>query len=129
MLLPNESRIMVIDDEYDIVYILRRQLEKWGYNVDTFTNPQHAYEVFKANPDRYSIVMVDIRMPEMNGINLAQMMLKIKPDAKIIIMTAFEIYAKDLKIGLPKLRNDQVLQKPLTATVTCAAIKRQLHNA
>lgn len=125
-LLTTERRIMVIDDEYDIVYILRKQLEKWGYEVDTFTNPLYALGVFKANPDRYSVIMTDIRMPEINGISLAQLLLRVKPDAKIIIMTAFEIYAQDLKIGLPKIKNDQILKKPLTANVTCAAVKKQL---
>jgi CheY-like chemotaxis protein len=119
-------RIMVIDDEYDIVYVVRKHLEKWGFEVDTFTNPLHALEIFKGSPDRYAVVMTDIRMPEINGINLAQMMLRIKPDVKFIIMTAFEMYARDLRISLPNLKNDQLLRKPLDPPTTCAAVRRQL---
>jgi DNA-binding NtrC family response regulator len=119
---------MVIDDEYDIIYILRRQLELWGYEVDTFTNPLHAIEVFKANPDRYAVVLTDIRMPEISGINLAQIVLRANPKARIIIMTAFEMHANDLKASLPKIKTEQVLIKPLNAATTCAAIKTQLRK-
>jgi len=120
---------MVIDDEYDILYVLRRQLELWGFEVDTFTNPLHAIEVFKANPNRYAVILTDIRMPEISGINLAQIVLKVNPKARIIIMTAFEIYAHDLKASLPKIKSEQVLTKPLSAAATCAAIKTQLRKA
>ena len=120
---------MVIDDEYDILYILRRQLEHWGYEVDTFTNPLYAIEVFKANPNRYAVILTDIRMPEISGINLAQIVLKINPKARIVIMTAFEMYANDLKDSLPRLKSEQVIHKPLNAAATCAAIKTQLRKA
>ena len=48
------GRVMVVDDEFDIVFIIRKYLERWGFDVDTFTNPLYAYEVFKANPERYA---------------------------------------------------------------------------
>ena len=53
---------MVIDDEIDILQVVRRVLEKWGFDVDTFSNPLYAYEVFKNNPRRYSLVLTDVRM-------------------------------------------------------------------
>jgi DNA-binding response OmpR family regulator len=63
---------MIIDDEYDIVHIVRKHLENWGYSVDTFTDPLFAFQMFKDNPDRYSIILTDIRMPEISGIALAK---------------------------------------------------------
>ena len=122
-------RIMVVDDEYDVLYIVRRHLEKWGFEVDTFSDPYHALQVFKQDQDRYSLVLTDIRMPEMSGIALAAMILKVKSDCKIVIMTAFEILANELKSSLPTLKNDDILQKPFTQTQVCNAVKKHLHAA
>ncbi len=117
---------MVVDDEYDIVLVVRRHLEKWGFSVDTFTNPLFALQMFKDNPDRYSVALLDIRMPELSGIALAKMMQEIKPNMNILIMTAFEIFADDLKASLPTINYGDVLIKPLKADKVCSAVKKHL---
>ena len=121
--------MMVVDDEYDIVHIVRRYLEKWGFTVDTFTNPLFALQVFKDHPHRYSVALLDIRMPEISGIALAQMMLKTKPSAKIIIMTAYEIEPNDLSVTLPTIRHKDILRKPFNLIQVCNAVKKQLKSA
>jgi DNA-binding NtrC family response regulator len=120
---------MVVDDEYDIVRVVRRYLEKWGFMVDTFTNPLYALEKFKNSPDTYSLVLLDIRMPEISGIALAAMMQKVRPNLKIVIMTAYEIVAEDLAINLPTITRDDVIQKPFKLLQICTAIKKQLQTA
>ena len=120
---------MVVDDQYDILHVVRKHLEKWGFSVDTFTNPLHALQMFKNNPDRYSVVLLDIRMPEMDGITLAKMMLKVKPGAKILVMTAFEMYAADLKLSLPTIGYGDVLIKPFKPEQVCSAVKKHLQRA
>jgi len=127
--LSGSGRIMVVDDDYDIVYVVRRHLEKWGFSVDTFTNPLFALQMFKDHPDRYSVALLDISMPEMSGVSLAAMMQKTKPDAKIIIMTAFEIEPDDLAINLPMITRDDILRKPFTLIQVCNAVKKQLQQA
>lgn len=120
------GRVMVVDDEFDIVMIIRRYLEHWGYTVDTFTNPLYAYQKFKANPERYSLVLADIRMPEMTGIRLANMILEVKPDMKIVIMTAFEVAPDELHTHLPTITREDILQKPFRLEQICNAVKKQL---
>jgi len=117
---------MVVDDEVDIVFIIRRHLEKWGFSVDTFTDPNYALLSFKDHPNRYSVAVLDIRMPEMSGITLATRMLKVKPDMKIVIMTAFEVEPDDLAINLPTIKRSEILRKPFTLVQVCNAIKKQL---
>lgn len=124
--MSDNRKIMVVDDEYDIVHVVRRHLEKWGFSVDTFTNPLFALQVFKDNPDRYSVALLDIRMPELNGITLAKMMQEIKPNMNILIMTAFEIHANDLKASLPTINYGDVLIKPLRIDKVCSAVKKHL---
>jgi CheY-like chemotaxis protein len=117
---------MVVDDDYDIVHVVRRHLEKWGFSVDTFTNPLFALQMFKEHPDRYSVALLDIRMPEMSGLALAELMLRTKPDAKIVIMTAYELVADDLKLSLPTIKREDILKKPFTLLQVCNAVKKQL---
>jgi two-component system, cell cycle response regulator CpdR len=124
--LASRQRIMVVDDEYDIVHVIRRHLEKWGFSVDTFTNPLYALQVFKDNPDRYSVVLTDLAMPEIRGSRLANMMLEVKPDVKVIIMTAYEIEPQDIAINLATMSRDEILKKPFTMLEVCGAVKKQL---
>ena len=123
------GRVMVIDDEYDIVHVVRRHLERWGFSVDTFTNPLFALQMFRENPDRYSVVLTDINMPEIRGTALAKLMQKVKPDVKVIIMTAYEVEPEDLAVNLPTVTHDEILKKPFTLIQVCAAGKKQLRVA
>ena len=125
-LVSDNGRIMVVDDEFDIVMIIRRYLEKWGYVVDTFTNPLYAYQIFNANPDRYSLVLTDIRMPEMTGIRLANLLLEVRPETKVVIMTAYEVTPDELHSQLPTITHNDILQKPFRLAQICNAVKKQL---
>jgi CheY-like chemotaxis protein len=124
--MSNRGKIMVVDDELDILFIVRRYLEKWGYEVDTFSDPLHALQIFKANSDRFMLVLTDIRMPEMTGIQLAHLMLKTKPDTKIVIMTAYDITTDEFGLKLPTITHQDILQKPFKLAQVCGAIKKQL---
>jgi len=117
---------MAVDDEVDIVFIIRRYLEKWGFSVDTFTDPNFALQTFKAHPDRYSIALLDIRMPEMTGIALGNQILKVKPNMNIVIMTAYEVEPEDLASNLPMIKRDDILQKPFRLVQICEAVKKHV---
>jgi len=127
--MTRQRRIMVVDDEFDLAFVIRRYLEKWGFEVDTFTNPLYAYEIFKMNPDRYSLLLTDIRMPEMTGIRLAKLVQEIRPRIKVVIMTAYEITPNELSEHLPSISHDDILQKPFKLLQICTAVKKQLDTA
>lgn len=117
---------MVIDDEIDILTIVRRFLEKWGFEVDTFNNPLNAFEVFKNNPKRYSLALIDLRMPEIDGIALAVLLRKVRKDIKIMIMTAYEISIKEIESDAPELKPLSLLRKPFVQKQVCDAVKKQV---
>lgn len=117
---------MVVDDEFDIVHVVRRHLEKWGYSVDTFTNPLYALQVFRSSPDRYSVVLTDLAMPEMRGTRLANLMLEAKPTINVIIMTAYEIEPEDIALNLPIVTRDEILKKPFSMNEVCSRVKKKL---
>jgi DNA-binding response OmpR family regulator len=119
---------MVIDDEYDIVHVVRRHLEKCGFDVDTFTNPLYALEMFKQKPDRYSTILTDINMREIRGTALARVMKQLRPSLNVIIMTASEMGPEDLAINLPTIKQDDILRKPFTMDQVCCAVQKHLKN-
>ena len=123
------GKIMAVDDEFDIIFVIRMYLEKWGFDVETFTNPLYALEKFKENPEQYSLLLTDIRMPEMTGIRLTKLVQEIKPSMKAVIMTAYELKPADLREHLPSISHDDILQKPFRLLQICTAIKKQLQTA
>src|SRR4029078_5311081 len=82
--------ILILDDEFDLVTILKRGLEIQGFRVFSFTDPFLALEHFKINAFNYNLVISDLRMPGMNGFEFLKVK-EIKSDIMIFLMTAFEV--------------------------------------
>lgn len=83
--------ILVLDDERDIVAAVARFLRKQGLNVREFTDPVAALEDFRQNYKDCVLALSDIRMPKMNGFQFVRMARELRPDLKVVFMTAFEI--------------------------------------
>ncbi len=84
-----EENIMFVDDEPMLVNVFRQGLMKLGYKVEGFTDPRKALEYFSKHSSDVDIVITDTTMPYMNGIDLSEKILKIKPGTPIIICTGF----------------------------------------
>jgi len=106
--------ILIVDDEFDVVTILRQWLEKQGFQVFGFTEPSLALEHFRLNSQEYSLVISDLRMPEINGYELIKRVKEIKPEVKVFFMTAFEINDIEFRRLLPSVIIDEFIQKPVT---------------
>lgn len=117
---------MLVDDETDLLFLAKTYLEKWGYVVDTFSKPEQALAHFEKHHADYWLVLTDIRMPGMTGIELANLMLRVKPRVKIILMTAYDIKPRELEATLPVVKWQDILHKPFRQVEVCAAVKKQL---
>jgi two-component system, cell cycle response regulator CpdR len=107
-------RILLIDDESDLVLLLKLFLKKIGFDTISFTSPLLAFEHLKNNLNKYSLIITDLRMPGISGIELANKIRKeISPSIKIFLITAFDV--SDLKDQSNfKLANiERVIQKPI----------------
>jgi DNA-binding NtrC family response regulator len=109
----NHSFILALDDEFDIVAIIKQGLKRYGLKVFGFTDPILALEHFKANARDYFLVISDLRMPGMNGFEFIKKVKEIKPEVKIFFMTAFEINDLEFRRVLPSTRIDEFIQKPI----------------
>jgi DNA-binding NtrC family response regulator len=82
------QRILVIDDELDMLMLLRMIIEdNTDFEVETTNNPSEALKLFSEKD--YNLIISDLKMPGMDGIELFDELREIKPDIPVIIMTAY----------------------------------------
>jgi PAS domain S-box-containing protein len=118
------ERILLVDDEPDIVAAARIILEKLGYQVESYSNGQEALEAFWADPDRFDLVFTDQTMPQLTGVELAQEIVKVRPHLPIIICTGFsESFTPE---QIRELGIGELLMKPLTPHLLAEAVRRGL---
>lgn len=88
-------KVAIVDDEYDIVEMIDKYLKRTGgFEVTTFTNPLH---VKNRIDNSYDVVLLDIMMPQLNGLDLLKELHEKFPELKIIMMTAYSTLDKVLK--------------------------------
>jgi CheY-like chemotaxis protein len=83
-----KPRILLVDDENDIAEAFRRGLMSKGFQVDAFNDPQKLLDNFE--PGKYDVMITDIRMPGISGIELYKMIKKIDDKIKVFFVTAYE---------------------------------------
>jgi DNA-binding NtrC family response regulator len=118
--------ILVVDDELDIVVIFRQALSRQGYEVFGFTDPLLALEHFRSNAQDYALVISDTRMPRMSGFELVAQVKSIKPDAKVLLMSAFEI--SDIEFSISPVKINGFLRKPVDVGTLVKKVKVAMAN-
>jgi CheY-like chemotaxis protein len=109
----SNKRVILIDDDEDILFTYKSFLKDNGYEIITFTNSINALNYIKnlSNFDNL-LVTLDIRMKDLNGFQLHQQINSIDPTIKIIFITALDIVEEILTI-VPGLSKDQIIRKPI----------------
>ena len=113
-MVSNNNRIFIVDDECDTCLALERILEENGFKVDKFTDPFLALKNFKA--DFYGMLILDIKMPKMNGFELYKQIKRIDTKVKTMFLTALtelQEYAVFRKEVYPKLGERHFVSKPI----------------
>lgn len=126
--LPTEDRreILLVDDEAMILSSIQRVLQHQGHRVKAARDGKEALDLFRRHPDEFKLVITDLTMPQMTGVDLARKLMNIRPDVPIILCTGYgDIINEDeiKSIGIKEL-----LQKPSTAGELEEAVRRTLEH-
>ena len=120
--------ILLIDDEQDDLFVLEKFLTREGFGVKSFSNSREALEHFsRTNPSFYDLIISDIRMPEINGLELYLSLKAIKNDVKILFASAIEL-AEEILSVMPGVRREQLIRKPVEQKVFIDLVKKAIRE-
>jgi DNA-binding response OmpR family regulator len=106
------ARLLVVDDDPDTILALKIGLLDFGFLVDAFTNPQDALQSFKSNAESYCLVLLDIKMPALSGIQLARKVKEANPNVKVLLLTALGVRDNEVS-DVSSTNVDGFIQKPI----------------
>jgi CheY-like chemotaxis protein len=111
-LLTGTGRILFVDDEPALTMMGQRILGQLGYKVQTTNSSVEALEIFRSKPNEFDLVITDLTMPELTGINLAKALLTIRPELPIVLCTGFSDRVNEAMLQSMGIRG--LMLKPLT---------------
>src|ERR687896_598257 len=124
------ANIMVVDDELDILHTYKYILSAEGYNVEAFTDPHDALMHFVQLPDPssdYQLVLLDIRMPRLNGLQLFYKIKTLSPKIKVMFCSALDV-AEEVVSILPGISYHHIFKKPMRREDFISKINAVINN-
>ncbi len=111
-------RILLVDDEAPLLDLLKRYLERLGYEVDSCLTPADALVLFEADPLRYSLVLTDLTLPGMRGDEMLARMREVSPKLRAIVASGYPYE--------PPGKRTRALQKPFLPKMLADQIEELL---
>jgi DNA-binding response OmpR family regulator len=123
-----QKKILAVDDEADLTLLCRLALEYYGFQVDTLNNPRKALSNYK--PGYYDLIILDIKMPKMDGFQLYDEIKKKDEKAKICFLTASELYYEEFrKREYNAIDKNLFLRKPIENEELINQVNRIISSA
>ena len=120
----NNKRVILVDDEQDILFTYRAFLKDYNYEITSFTDPLKALNYIRNNNNFNDLlVILDIRMKNLNGFQLHQQIKSIDPTIKILFVTALDIL-DELSSIVPGISKDQIMRKPVDKKIFTNTVKK-----
>jgi DNA-binding NtrC family response regulator len=112
------ARLLIVDDEPQLRDLLRRYLERAGFQVDVCAAPEEAIQLFNSDPERYSLVITDLTLQNMNGEEMIEQMRLKHPGIRAIIASGYPYEPRGERIAF--------LQKPFLPQMLVEAVNKVL---
>ncbi len=123
----DNKRIILVDDEQDILFTYKIFLEDQDYEVTSFIDPVFALNYIRNLPNfKDLLIILDVRMKNLNGIQLYQQIKSIDPTIKILFITALDILDEFSTI-IPGISTKQVMRKPVDKKLFATTVKKLLN--
>jgi PAS domain S-box-containing protein len=116
------ERILLVDDESSLLAVGSKILDRLGYKVTACTSGNEAIEAFRQNPNEFELVITDLTMPGMTGIDLADALLEVREDVPILLATGY--IEESIRDQASLLGFREIILKPLSAQVLAETVKR-----
>ena len=124
-----EPSIAIIDDEKDLLFVYKKALELQRLKVVTFDDSSVALNELKVRYKKYSMVLVDIRMPKVNGYQLINEIKRIDPSIKTILMSAYDVSDLEVHDNLNDgVKIDRIMHKPFSLIKLISTVKTLLEK-
>jgi len=120
------EHILIIDDELPILTMLKNLLESLGYRISTRTDGIKAWEAVRADPESFDLIITDLTMPNMTGIQLAEKILSLCPEIPIVMCSGFGEQKNIEKAKASGIR--EYLMKPIIKSELAKTIRRVLYE-
>lgn len=120
----SSPRILIVDDDVDIARLFKFSLERSGFVVDDFSDPVIALSSYKAGV--YDLLLLDIRMPKMNGFEFYQEIKNRDERVKVCFITAYEEYRLEFAKLFPNSEVDCFIKKPIELRTLAKIVKSKL---
>lgn len=120
--LNHRSLVMLVDDEIDIIGLFSEILTLNGISVRPFTNTEEALREFEQNHTYYKLVISDVRMSPISGIEFIKKLREIDANIKVILMTAFEMERSQLR----EIDTDEFFNKPIAMNNLVQIVKKYI---
>jgi DNA-binding response OmpR family regulator len=124
-----KKRVLIVDDEPDVTLVLKQVLDENGFEADSYDEPRLALNNFKAN--MYDLLLLDIKMPDINGLDLYQEMKKIDDKVKVCFLTASEMFYEKFRKEEPYSKFDKELfiAKPIENEELLDHLNKVINNS
>jgi CheY-like chemotaxis protein len=116
--------VLLVDDETQIVKLEQQALQRLGYQVTSRTSSLEALETFRKQPEKFDLVITDMTMPNMTGMELAPELMRIRPDIPIILCSGFSEMITEEKVKAMGIR--EYVLKPIAMSVLANKIRKVL---
>ncbi len=124
--LGHGEQLLLVDDQPEMLRTNRRELERLGYQVTAFADSIEALARFGESPGAFALLLTDLNMPGMNGVELTRAVLKLRPDLPVILTSGF--ITEDLRLAALAAGVREVLRKPALLQELGDAIANQLSS-
>lgn len=125
----DDRSIAIIDDEKDLLYVYKKALELQGLKVVTFVDSSVALDELKEHPKKYRLLLVDIRMPKVNGYQLVNEIKCIDPLIKTVLISAYDVSNLEITDKLNEgVKVDEVMHKPFSLIKLINTVKTLLEK-
>jgi DNA-binding NtrC family response regulator len=119
-------QVLLVDDDNDILQSVRMGLEREGFEVNGFTDSIQAMDHIEKGCKDCQVIISDIGMPNINGIQLVRRVKELHPEMKVIMITAFEVSMPEFHAVFPSTPVDNVVRKPFLPSKLAEMIKKLL---